>query len=237
MFFLLFVLSKSDDDNPYLSGNNGGSVSSSIVPPNDNCTAPNTKKNSRGKCICTSQFPHGDPSLMTGCFRCKSKCNESAICVYPGRCQCNPGFSGNGVSECLANAPVLQRVFPDRVYIRSRFVLNVTYVYINGSGLNNGYIKIGSIISPCNNYSYGFVQCEIQSIDDVGAFPVQFSHNMITWSKEFVEIVVDPTDSNLGSFFIVLTIVSIIAFIGYFIKKKLKKAGINGELIPFLAKQ
>ena len=78
--------------------------------PPPNCTAPNTRPSYDRKCICNETYFGDDPVGERGCWKCTPKCHSQAKCAYPGRCVCEFGLVGDGISECEPRLPTLLRI-------------------------------------------------------------------------------------------------------------------------------
>lgn len=70
-----------------------------------NCTWPNTQVGHRNSCVCLSGYFGDDPLTERGCWKCSPECNKQAKCIYPGRCICQNGLVGNGISNCDPPVP------------------------------------------------------------------------------------------------------------------------------------
>lgn len=165
---------------------------------NEGCTAMNTYMLPDGKCACTEGFPHGDPASSRGCFRCTEVCSDSAICVYPGRCRCKSGFTGNGI-VCEAPVPVLRFIEPDNFPINIKGRVNATIIMDAPIGISKGNCRFGTVITDGRMITNNIMECSLPPVHARTPNPVVFavSFDNASWSKEYVMFSFqDPIQSN-----------------------------------------
>jgi hypothetical protein len=63
------------------------------------CESPNTILTQSQSCVCRSGFPFGSPNTSEGCFKCEVPCHQLANCIFPGKCECNASYLGDGITS------------------------------------------------------------------------------------------------------------------------------------------
>ena len=233
-FFFIFGIMKRDDHiNPYFVGS--GTLGEEKISPNKKCLAKHTRKSKTklGRCECEPGYPYGDPNLATGCFKCSQQCAENAFCGYPGKCICNPGFSGDGSKECIPLPPVLVSVSPEFAIAYKRLEANITFETDPRADFKVGFLKLRSNIYTCHLLKKGLFNCTIPNVGKSGTVEFHLSFDNQTWSKEYVEFqILAPEIGDIAIYFFISLIVGGVAFGVYRTKRKVKK--IDPETIPFL---
>jgi len=74
---------------------------------NEECFGIHTVLTSDKKCICQDGYTNGNPD-EEGCYKCQEDCHPNGSCTFPGLCNCNLGFYGDGVYSCVIPKPVIQ---------------------------------------------------------------------------------------------------------------------------------
>ncbi|OHT08619.1 hypothetical protein TRFO_22805 [Tritrichomonas foetus] len=163
----------------------------------NDCPGPNTIR-VKGKCKCLKKFPFGDPDIESGCWKCNDQCDDNAVCVSPGKCQCKEGFDGDGVNKCDLPLPVIYEISPKNVNKNGNQNIHVFYEINNNFTYRKVFCKIGSAYSVGTLISVKHVLCYLSRIteNDSTAFRVSLSFDNETWSKE--NIFVFLNDGNLS---------------------------------------
>ena len=83
--------------------------------PENPCKLPNTKF-VYGECICEKGYFSNIPVDNFGCWKCSEICHSQAKCQFQetsiGKCVCQGGLIGNGVTECESPIPSIQNISP-----------------------------------------------------------------------------------------------------------------------------
>lgn len=87
-----------------------------------NKAKPNTVSRSRNDCVCKPGYIGDNPITERGCWRCGDEnitkqrngrqCYHQAKCIYPGRCICEGGLMGDGITKCESPLPDIINVKP-----------------------------------------------------------------------------------------------------------------------------
>ena len=161
---------------------------------NETCTAPNTKIDKHGKCVCLKGF-HGDtPVTSRGCWKCKSRCDVDANCVYPGECVCNGGLVGDGVTACRIPKPVMKSVSPTTG--DSNVVVTISYSVATPFKPHTGYCLFGSSITPATIIDEHILTCEVP-VDCHGLQQLRISFDSLRWSDEHFDFKITRRSSDL----------------------------------------
>lgn len=155
-----------------------------IFPPDQiqgSCDGANTIRILSGECKCAQGFPFGDPSGIQGCWNCEDDCNDDAKCIYPGICQCIPGFKGNGVRECEPITPKLLSFYPKSGKAGTN--INISYSMLNNSNPLNAYCKFGSIPIDAKFVTSNYIICEVPKMKSEDAL-LTISLDAMAWSTE-----------------------------------------------------
>ena len=230
--FLLFIRKK--EISPYEQPK--GNVGKSVIPKNQNCNAPHTRKSQEdpSRCECNPGYPSGDPSLATGCYRCYHECAEYATCSYPGKCLCNPGYSGNGNEHCQAIPPVFISIQPEYAMAYKKFISNVTFETDPKANFTKAFLKIRSDVYKCKLLTQGIFNCTIPKMGRPGIVEMHLSFDNSTWSEEYVEFqIMSPEIADTAVY---VLIVLIIAGVSLAILRTKRKVNRGDSIIPFLKK-
>lgn len=232
MFFLLFlleVIDYIDDDYEMISR---GAIK--IIKPslNTNCDAPHTYRNGEGKCVCDEDYPSGNASLSLGCFKCTSKCPNFSSCVYPGRCQCNPGYQGDA-KACKIEKPVFKSFDPESAQAYSTILGIVNYTLSRKANFDKMYLKYRNKSIVCNPTNRSLFNCLIKNVGKSGVVELGISFDNETWSNELVEFIVYPR-SYLEPILYALLVTIIVCVTVGIIKKQKKGKTLGSEIRPLL---
>ena len=83
---------------------------------------PNTELDGMRRVTCISGFVGNNPIDAYGCWKCQDECHPFADCVYPGRCACTKGYSGDGVTACNAPTPYVLTANKQKSGVDVKFV-------------------------------------------------------------------------------------------------------------------
>ncbi|EAY03936.1 hypothetical protein TVAG_314660 [Trichomonas vaginalis G3] len=179
---MLLLFLSSYDQSPYDEDRSGTIKNDlNLIPPNKDCKAKHTYRNNEtGLCACEQGYEFGDPSIMHGCWTCNNSCNENFQCVYPGYCECLPGFQEFG-DKCLYISPELVSISPDTLVGKRKRFLNVTYVAGKDFRHKVGYCRFGSYTTNATISVQGNARCLIP-YQKPGEINFSFSFDNETWS-------------------------------------------------------
>ena len=203
----------------------------------DECDGINTIKKGK-ECLCVPGFLFGDPYSKQGCFKCIDQCNESAKCVWPGRCKCNDGLFGDGVTFCTVPTPVIdESQFGDLFIVQSGELINISFRRIPRFTPKTMYIKFGEkavILGKLLNSTA--VQCETPKLES-GTYSLFLSFDNLTWSQKNIFVTfIDNTENNritfnLKSGAIVGVVILILVVAYHIIFNKVISAPAQGSLL------
>jgi hypothetical protein len=137
-----------------------GSVTSD-VDGREPCPGPNTFRNAYGFCSCLNDFPYGEPDTEKGCWKCDPFCHAFAACLYPGLCQCEPRYHGNGVDRCDPILPQILSISPKEGYSEEQTTVNVSYAFdVQGDTERKAaYCRFGLIYHTAEVVTASYIQC------------------------------------------------------------------------------
>lgn len=147
----------------------------------ESCIGPNTIKLQTGKCVCKNGFPFGNPNNESGCWNCEEDCHDDAKCVFPGKCQCRNGYSGDGTESCKPIIPKIVGLSPS--YGLSGTKINISYIYEDKNTPKVAYCKFGSIPIDATVITPDYIQCESPKRKSE-VVPISISFNADIWSTE-----------------------------------------------------
>jgi hypothetical protein len=146
------------------------------------CKAPHTVLALGRKCVCRDGYPYGDPDSAEGCFRCQSQCHSSATCQHPGKCVCDEGYDGDGVSACELVVPEILSIAPAKGPMTGGTFVFVQYQYslqiFPTPMCRFGSRYVDGILHPENNT----IACLSPPGPPVSQF-LSISFNGIGWSR------------------------------------------------------
>lgn len=107
------------------------------------------------QCFCKDEFPFGDPFMQKGCFKCNNTCSQFATCEYPGNCNCNGEYEGNGI-KCI-------KPFPNILFLKrlNKSFIRLDINYYSDDELKQAYCKVGEKVVKSTNFSNTFIECNI----------------------------------------------------------------------------
>ena len=89
------------------------------------CTKPHTHRAiGMDACVCDEGYFGYDP-MEKGCWKCEEPCHMNAQCAEGGRCECLPGFVGDGVVQCDYDYPKIIDARP-KLCVGGGCIINVT---------------------------------------------------------------------------------------------------------------
>lgn len=193
-----------------------------IVYRNVGCTARNTELGPDGNCRCVDGYPDGDPSLSRGCFKCASQCPYKASCVYPGKCRCVPGYNGNGLSNCTAITPEIEKITPDYVIGSSNLAITVNYEFKPDYQHESIYCIYADTVVEGIIKKAGTALCPIPNLPpQVVAFNISFDN--ISWSSTLINFTyIEKPSKIIGRLFLFLSLVMIVSGL-YLIQDVMRK--------------
>ena len=187
---------REDSSNPYDSrgpNNHVKQAGTELIPPNtDDCKAKNTYLLPSGDCACVEGFEFGDPQTMAGCYNCPYACPESSSCVFPGKCECLPGYQDLHLNSsvpiiCVPIAPELISIVPDSVVLKSKTKFtNMSYVFQSNVAHQTVFCKFGNITVPGKLDFKGHAVCPVPYQKE-GAVEFYMSFDNKTWSIDSLE--------------------------------------------------
>ncbi|EAX88070.1 hypothetical protein TVAG_143820 [Trichomonas vaginalis G3] len=88
------------------------------------------------------------------------KCHSLAKCVWPGICQCPPGYEGDGTNACNIPTPYSFSYMIGQFPENSTEFINVSYTGVSSRfNITKVYCKIGTQISPAISYGHLYALC------------------------------------------------------------------------------
>ena len=200
-----------------------------------NCSDKNTTRDSFGVCVCKEGYL-GDPMDENGCYKCDEKCDENAICVYPGVCQCAYGFSGNASVKCYPEIPKILSVSPNKIPLKGGVFINVSFS-TNAKIKISGYCKIGKVLVPSKNVDlHNNLMFCLAPPQDSGKYPIFISFDSHFWSNETFTIEYSQENAFLSIAIIIFVYCLIVLFAGigiYLLTRKKPPQPSKDELEPF----
>ena len=179
------------------------------------CVAPNTIYYG-GQCHCRLFFDHGNP-LETGCWRCKPKCKNSAICTQHDGCVCKNYTVGDGYKKCEIHVPNIIRA-----YAKSDMkTIMVDIKPVTWQFPHVAYCKFSNIIIEGKLISNSTIKCVRKSSIKKDT-KVDVSWDSLTFSHQKMEVSErDHTESDIGPVIIgvVMLFLLIIVYFGFLYKK------------------
>jgi hypothetical protein len=193
-------------------------------------------------CKCADSHPYGDPMSERGCWNCSSKCHSEASCVWPGRCECNRRFQGDGVTKCDSIPPVVVDINPDHGDGAVITLVNVSFLYPLEESeviVQNAFCRFGQIPVKAKVLSKSSLQCGAprrapQAVD----FAISFDGSV--WSSEPVSFLyrarLDLADILPGLFLAAGVVAGLAVGVGKVANRK--KDGMQDfEYAPFIPKR
>ena len=127
-------------------------------------------------CVCKKGYIGDNPLTSRGCWTCRGQCHkEYGVCVYPGICECMPGFSGDGV-ECTLPIPVITKISAIEKSIIVYFEKTANFTP------THGYCRFGVPIVK-GELTENSLHCSIP--EDAGKF-VSISFDKESWSDSAI---------------------------------------------------
>ncbi|EAY15462.1 hypothetical protein TVAG_252750 [Trichomonas vaginalis G3] len=131
----------------------------------------------KGKCICTSGHPYGDP-YTTGCWGCSNPCASGATCISEDLCRCPNFYVGDGIRNCTLHIPVVRMA-------RGRIPESTAEVIIDEVPWripSNLYCKIGYDVTPGVLITKNKIECK--SVAPINSrYLVSVSWDRVAWSS------------------------------------------------------
>ena len=130
-------------------------------------------------CVCDEGFFYGDPRSELGCYNCADNCSQYAQCIYPGHCECNALYTGNG-TFCKFNTPSILSVHE----VEDNLLL-VNIYFPSDTQITMAFCKFGDIVVQGKNLSNKRMFCEIpKNIPEHCVFKI--SENTEDWSSDSI---------------------------------------------------
>jgi len=201
------------------------------------CAGPNTQRTAIGKCVCKEGYPFGNPDDVYGCWKCASVCVANSKCVFPGICQCENGFRGNGSKKCTAVLPKVIGISPRVVFSDETTLVNIS-VISDQTMPTTGYCKFGEIIVTASMISENLYQCSAPPRSPKSV-SVSLSFDAINWSEGDLSVEYKKRLSLLTILPYVILSTSALSILVYVIIceiERRKKNSLNKEdAVPFLS--
>jgi hypothetical protein len=146
---------------------------------------PNTVRNSHGFCSRLADFPYGEPDTKNGCWRCDPFCHGFAACLYPGVCQCEPRYRGNGADRCDPILPQVLAISPREGYSEQPTAVNVSYAFdVRGDAEPKAaYCRFGLIYHTAEAVTPSHIQC-VAPPQPPQQVNLAISFDAVHWSTE-----------------------------------------------------
>lgn len=88
------------------------------------------------------------------------KCHDLAHCIWPGICQCPPGYEGNGIQACKIPTPYSFQYKLGRFAENSTVYMNVSYTGVSSKfNITQVFCKIGNMSLPAINFGHQYAIC------------------------------------------------------------------------------
>lgn len=155
------------------------------------CPGPNTRRTKWGYCTCQEGFPYGEPDSVKGCWTCDPFCHNYASCVYPGRCECDKRYKGDGVNNCDAVFPRIVAMTPLDGFADRPTEVNISYIYdVEETDYSylRAYCRFGLIFVVADNVTNTTITCTSPARPPQ-TVNVAISFDQVTWSKEDFQFV------------------------------------------------
>ena len=161
------------------------------------CTLPNTVEDFEGACVCEKGFVTDDSFLENGCWKCDRDCHVLAKCAYPGLCQCDAEFIGDGINECIMPFPELIKLNNEQLLSNGERLLTFGYKDMKQAVLmkikvKSFYCKVGTLIIKANKFTSSEVQCQIPK-KIKGNVNVSISYDSLNWSPQQIPVNIDDS--------------------------------------------
>lgn len=150
------------------------------------CPGPNTRRTKWGYCTCLEGFPYGEPDSVRGCWTCDPFCHNYASCLYPGRCECDRRYKGDGVKHCEAILPRIVEMTPVDGFADRPTQVNISYIYdVAESDYTyvRAYCRFGLIFVVADNVTDKTITCTSPARPPQ-TVNVAISFDQVTWSNE-----------------------------------------------------
>ena len=199
------------------------------LPKKGKCHMNNTIFNEHGdSCVCLHDYVTNNIEVE-GCFQCKESCKNGLVCVFPGKCGCQPGFGGN---ECDVRVPLLTKISPDHCSSGRKCNFNVTVM--NDDGEQSAiFCHFGDVTTQGTQLDRYVFQCASPKLTGSSVnLQVSFDGN----SRSVYPIPIKIYDGIFGSlpiFFYMLLPVIVISFLSLIFYAKKQIIRNPDEEVPF----
>ncbi|OHT17130.1 hypothetical protein TRFO_12657 [Tritrichomonas foetus] len=163
-------------------------------------------------CECFPGFPHGDPDVKPGCWRCDQVCHPNAECRYPGRCWCPRGFHGDGIFKCDEIIMRLLSISPTAGVASGGDIITAKYEYKNGRKTTAMFCRFGSTYVQAENFTDDTIYCKTPQLRP-GTYRVAVSYNADMWSKNNITFIAKDDSGKYDLVFPIAVISAIIFFV------------------------
>jgi hypothetical protein len=204
---------------------------------NKPCPGPHTTRDEWGDCECEPDYLYGDPSSPEGCWGCPGGCHFEAVCVLPGKCQCNKLYKGDG-STCEPIIPQILAIVPDQGWNDETTLINISYVWdVEESHLRTAFCRIGFRREQVLRFDDNMIVCMARPAAPQ-AMDVAISFDGIRWSTEKLQFVFKKRFGVRAFFVMVWIYALIIAAVAACIWKGLsrRKKGVTEDEQPFFGR-
>jgi hypothetical protein len=156
------------------------------------CHAPNTFWDIfTGECICLPGFQTTeDHNKSDGCWRCNETCHPLAICAFPGVCQCDGKFMGNGLTSCTSPIPHLLGASGKSFLRDGSVLLSFRYSSPKKFTPREMFCKFGAKIIKSTNFTDQDVICRIPRVPP-GKYIFFISFDSFHWPEVGASITLD----------------------------------------------
>jgi hypothetical protein len=220
--FLFFALSleAEKEGGSFIGAANPNLPDVSHISDPDECQGINTIRVNKTKCVCVDTFTFGDP-YKEGCYKCIDQCNKSAKCSFPGRCVCNKGLYGDGVTKCEVPIAIIAEGAESKEYSSSggEILIIMLKPYTRFTPLD-GYCKFDeSTVVKANVTDASYIGCVTPKLEP-GVYKVFASFDNVTWSKKSIIAEFKESEQNIISVNPVAWVIVIAGFISFFVAYK-----------------
>jgi len=141
-----------------------------------------TEINNRGRIICQTGYIGDDPVANRGCWKCKSECHVNALCDYPGKCVCKPGYTGDGITSCKSPVPFIISYHATSFPFAKDDILSIRFGGVNKKyPITRTFCKIGPVILEAESFANRTIRCKIPL--PISARNISISLDGLEWSE------------------------------------------------------
>lgn len=188
------------------------------------------------KCKCMDEFPFGDPNGK-GCYKCIDQCNESASCVYPGKCECEIGLYGDGITECYVPVPFVIDTPPSDLLSTGNEKVTIQIKPLPRFKPLKAYCKFENVVVTANSTNAHSITCISPKLNP-GSYKIYVSFDNILYSSNYAFAQVTGTgfiSVGKGIWIILIAIIGVIVYYFGFASRNGNSSQQDEARTPFIA--